>query len=121
MEPAPERLHPTAWAVLRALRAGAPLSRNKHFALFQDARIRKALRLHRYLESVARDVERHPDELRVEALEGGQWRLRIEIPTLHGRRIAHLTAWELERLAEISPEVAASLRRLAGVSERRDA
>ncbi len=110
-----ESLHPTAVAVLRALRAGAPLSRNKHFALFQDPRIHRALKLHRYLTSVARDVTNHPDQLQVERFDDGQWRLRIEVTMLHGRRIAHLTDWELSRLAEISPKVAALLRERAGI------
>lgn len=113
---APQDLHPTAWAVLRALRAGARLSRNKHFALFQDSRIRKALKLHRYLVSVADDVTDHPDDVQVERVDEGHWRLRIEVQTLHGRRVAHLTDFELGLLAEISPAVAELLRRRAGLS-----
>lgn len=116
MASAQEHLHPTAWAVFRALRAGARLSRNKHFTLFQDARIRKALRLHRYLTSVAADVMAHPDDLQVEPVDDGHWRLRIEVATLHGRRIAHLTDWELSLLAEISPAVADLLRCRAGIA-----
>jgi hypothetical protein len=115
MATAQEHLHPTAWAVFRALRAGAHISRNKHFALFQDARIRKALRLHRYLTSVAADVTAHPDDLQVDSIDDDHWRLRIEVATLHGRRIAHLTDWELSLLAEISPTVAELLRSRAGI------
>jgi hypothetical protein len=115
MATAEDHLHPTAWAVFRALRAGVRISRNKHFALFQDARIRKALRLHRYLASVAADVTAHPDELVAEPVDDAHWQLRIEVPTLHGRRVAHLTDWELTLLAEISPTVADLLRRRAGI------
>jgi len=115
MATAEEKLHPTAWAVFRALRAGVRLSRNRHFALFKDARVRKALRLHRYLASVAADVGAHPDELVAEQVDDAHWRLRIEVPTLHGRRVAHLTDWELCLLAEISPAVAELLRRRAGI------
>lgn len=116
METAEAHLHPTAWAVFRALRAGARLSRNKHFALFQDTRIRKALRLHRYLNSVATDLLAHPDDVRVDAVDDGHWRLRIEVPTVHGRRIAHLTDWELALLVELSPAVADLLRTTAGIA-----
>ena len=116
MPTAEEHLHPTAWAVFRALRAGARLSRNKHFALFQDKRIRKALRLHRYLASVASDLLAHPDDLRVDAVTDAHWRVRIEVPTVHGRRIAHLTDWELTLLIELSPAVADLLRTRAGIT-----
>ncbi|MSP73485.1 MAG: hypothetical protein EXR76_15200 [Myxococcales bacterium] len=112
----PDELHPTAWAALRALRAGVRLSRNRHFPLFADARFRKALRLHRYLRSVAKDVESSPDQLRVEVQDEGlgTWKLRIEMPTLHGRRVAHLTAFELQLLAEDAPSVALLLAERAG-------
>jgi len=109
MSRCPAELHPTTWAVLRALRAGARISRNRHFYLHTDPRVRRAMQLHRFLRSVVHDVRTYPDELRVERLVPNGHRdlaLRIEFPLLRGRRIAYLAAFELELLANDAPEVA---------------
>lgn len=119
---AAEDLHPTTWRMLRALRAGVPISRNRHFALFQDAHVRRAVELHRFLRSVAEDVRRYADQLTVSASrpqdgERGAHALRLDFERLHGRRTAYLTDFELTLLAEDSPQVAQLLRaRIAGAN-----
>ncbi len=105
-------LHPTTWATLRMLRAGARLSRNRHFYLFQDPRARRALRLYRYLQSVVRDVERCSDTLSVTRVDG-RYALRVEFPLLRGHRTAHLSEFELRLLADEAPQVATMLEELA--------
>lgn len=102
-------LHPTTWAVLRALRAGVPLSRNKHFDLFQDARVRKAIRLHRFLESVVKDVERCGETAQVQVVErdpAHRFALRVDFPRVHGHRTVYLSQFELRLLGEHAPDVA---------------
>ena len=107
--------HPMTLAVLRALRGGAKLSRNRHFSLFQDPRARKALRLHRYLESVVRDVRTYHQDLSVfrsiKPGHAGEYALRIEFPIINGHRTAYLRDAELRLLAEDAPEVAQLLNR----------
>lgn len=105
-------LHPTTWATLRMLRAGAKLSRNRHFYLFKDPRARKALRLHRYLESVVRDVERCADTLEVARVDG-RYALRLDFPLLRGHRTAYLSGLELRLLADRAPQIAELLEELA--------
>lgn len=103
----PDGMHPTTWQALRALRAGARLSRNRHFYLFKDPRVQRAVKLHRYLESVARDVEAHAEHIEVSVVgEGDRCSLRIDFPLIHGRRTAYLSAAELALLAERAPHVA---------------
>ncbi|MFZ4737043.1 MAG: hypothetical protein ACOYM9_13910 [Bradymonadia bacterium] len=114
---ATETLHPTAQAALHMLRAGVPLSRNRHFELFRDPRVRRALRMHRYLRALAAQVRAAAGELTVERVtqEGsGGWVVRVELPDVRGRRTAFLTPFELSLLAEDSPDIAARLRELAG-------
>ena len=107
----PDGIHPATWKVLRALRAGARLSRNRHFNLFTNPRARRALSVHRYLTSIARDVAQNPDDICVERIPGDHagYALRIEIPLVRGRRTAYVSAYELALLAEDAPEVAALL------------
>ncbi len=111
-------LHPTTWRVLRALRAGARLSRNRHFALFQDRHTRRAITLHRFLQSVGRDVEAHGEGLEVSLVEaptsGERFALKVHFPRLHGRRIAFLSAFELHLLVEDAPHVARALEAALG-------
>lgn len=108
--PPPDGLHPTTWAVLRALRSGARLSRNRNFYLFQDPRARRAIKLHRYLDSVVRDVRAQQGQVSVDLVESaeaaGQIALRVEFPVINGRRTAYLSAAELALIAERAPEVA---------------
>lgn len=118
---APHGLHPTTWMVLRALRSGARLSRNRNFYLFQDPRARRAIELHRYLESIIRDVRAHGREVEVRRVAAdeqgaGSFALRVDFPLLHGHRTCYLSRLELDLLAEQSPEVGRLLRtRLDGV------
>lgn len=115
MSERPREVHPITWRVLGALRAGARLSRNRHFYLFQDPRAREAKRLHRFLGSLVQDVRRNPGDVHVERVgEGeGRYALRIEIPHLGGRRTAYLAQFELELLAADAPEVARLLTEAA--------
>ncbi|MEZ4465009.1 MAG: hypothetical protein R3F60_30125 [bacterium] len=111
--------HPTTVRVLRALRAGARLSRNRHFVLYEDPHTRRAIALHRYLRSVVRDVEQHGDGLEVERLErpaspGRRFALQVRFPRLHGRRVAYLSAFELSLLVEDAPHVARILEACLG-------
>ena len=113
MDTCPSGFHPLTLAVLRALRGGAKLSRNRHFSLFQDPRARQALRLHRYLQSVIADVRAHGEALAVtrasEPGHAGEYALRIDFPLLNGRRTAYLREQEIRLLAEDAPEVAGLL------------
>lgn len=103
----PTSFHPLTLYWYRALQGGARLSRNRHFELFKDPRVREALRLHRYLKSIARDVEEQADSVSVSVCdEKGVWMLRVEYPQVYGRRVAYLKQHELKLLAEIAPQVA---------------
>lgn len=108
-----QRMHPTTWATLRALRGGAQLSRNRHFNLFEDPRARRALRMHRYLMSIVADLEANEGELTVTTVEDaeGRYALRLEFPCLHGHRVAFLSELELELLAEDAPAIAELIAR----------
>lgn len=117
-EPAPPPgLHPTTWTVLRALRSGARLSRNRNFYLFQDPRARRAIQLHRYLESIIRDVRACGDRVGVQRISpeqrgaAGEFALRVDFPLLHGHRTCYLSRLELTLLAEQAPAVGRLLAR----------
>lgn len=109
-DPPPLGIHPTTWMVLRALRSGARLSRNRNFYLFEDPRARRAIKLHRYLEGLIRDVKAAGDQISVHIVDGCETprdvALRIDFPVLHGHRTAYLSRIELRLLAEQAPEVA---------------
>lgn len=109
-EPPPLGIHPTTWTVLRALRSGARLSRNRNFYLFEDPRARRAIKLHRYLESLIADVRAAGNDLSVRIVDGCETprdvALRVDFPVLHGHRTAYLSRVELRLLAEQAPEVA---------------
>ncbi len=115
MSEPPAEMDPTIWRTLKALRGGARLSRNRHFDLFADPRARRAIRLHRYLQGLARALaEADADDLAVHRAGGevaGDYALRIEFPVVHGRRTAYLSETELRLLAEHAPEVARLLDR----------
>jgi hypothetical protein len=88
--------HPLTWQVLRALLAGRALSRNRHFALYQDPHAREARRLHRLLRSVARDLERaeghiHLSPLGPEPVDGAL--LAAVLGTAPPEEGAGLLAW----------------------------
>lgn len=119
--PHPADLHPTTWRMLRALRAGVRISRNRHYALFQDANVRRAIELHRFIRSIAADVQRGADAVTIDVLapdaaQRGGYLVRLDIRRLHGTRTAYLTEVELNLLAEDAPEVGALL-----AQARRDA
>ena len=107
-----DEIHPTTLRILKALRGGAKLSRNRHFSLFRDPKARQGLRLFHYLRSVADDVREHHNRLNVavvgdEEMSVGDIALKIDIPLLNGHRTAYLRRVEFELLAEDAPEVAA--------------
>ena len=110
METTPPDMHPITWRVFQALRAGAPLSRNRNFNLFRDPRARRALTLYRYLRSVAKDVRANAESLTVHEIDDGEtvgeFALRLDFPVLHGHRTAYLRSTELALLAQDEPEVA---------------
>ncbi len=116
MESVDKPLHPTTWATFRMLRAGARLSRNRHFYLFEDPRARRGLRLHRYLKSVVADVERYAETMAVTRTDD-RYALRLDFPLLRGHRTAYLSGVELELLAEQAPQVAQLLAELATSSD----
>ena len=124
-EQRPTEVHPTTWRMLKALRAGAPLSRNRHYFLYKDPRARRAIKLHRYLLSLARDVQAHAREVSVSVVDGpvaGEMALRVEMPLVHGRRTAYLSRFELALLAEHAPHVARLLsEQLDGADDFEDA
>ncbi len=91
--------------VVRRLRDGSGLSRNRHFLTFASPEGRKALRIHRHLRSVERDLAR---AVRAEVDRGGE-RVRIDIRTGAGSRSAWLTQAEFRLLCE-SEAVRAVLR-----------
>ena len=104
-----DSFHPKTWRILSALRAGEKLSRNRNFFLFKDPRARRALDLHRLLDSVARDLRRNPETVVVERVNrstsDGRFSVRIEMPVLHGRRTVYLSPIEFELLSQASPEI----------------
>ncbi len=102
----PADFHPLTWHWYRALRGGARLSRNRHFELYKNPRVLEALRLHRYLKGVARDVSENADSVTVTVCDDGVSALRVEFPQVHGRRVAYLKPRELRLLAEMAPLVA---------------
>ena len=110
MSDRPNEMHPTTWRILRSLRSGARLSRNRHFALYQDPWARRAIRLHRYLESVEAAVRDHHSKLSVSEVHRedvvGPYALKIEFPVVRGTRTAYLRKVEIEFLAQEAPEVA---------------
>lgn len=77
---------------------GAPLSRNRHFALFSTPAGAHALRVHRYLRSLERDLARHADALLVAEARGPEVELRLEIPSLRLVRTARLTPDDLRSI-----------------------
>ena len=86
-----DEIHPTTLRILKALRGGAKLSRNRHFSLFRDPKARQGLRLFHYLRSVADDVREHQSRLNVavvgdEEMSVGDIALKIDIPLLNGHR-----------------------------------
>ncbi|MGM0578132.1 MAG: hypothetical protein ACQEXJ_20575 [Myxococcota bacterium] len=90
---------------LRALEArGIRLSRNANFELFREPSNRRALRLHRYLEGLAKEIRRGHEEgalsVGLEETPGGALRLRLRREDLALVQTATLEPAEMEALAE---------------------
>ena len=84
--------------------AGQPLSRNRHYDTFANPHGRRALRISRHLQSLAKDIvetKQAGGPVRVERQEAdGQVLVRLEIIALKARRTAFLSAEEFELLLE---------------------
>jgi len=88
--------------VERLFDPGQPLSRNRHFHVFDNPEGRKALRVSARLKTLQRDVKaclsaRGPDAVRVRRVEGG-YEVELDLTHLGGRRVAKLDEAELEIL-----------------------
>ncbi len=96
---------PLAFRLLRRLRdPGTPLSRNRNLGTFESKEGRSALRTHRLLRSLERDLGNleEPEGLRLRA-EGGRVRLMIDQPALKVRREAILERLAFDELMASSP------------------
>ncbi len=96
-------------AVLR-LRQEPGFSRNRHFATFSSPEGRKAMRIHRHLRSIERDLS---VGWAATVEEEGPERIRLVLRHRKGRRLAYLSASEF-RLLCTSPIVRAALGIEAG-------
>jgi hypothetical protein len=95
--------------LVERLRASSGLSRNRHFHTFAAPDARRALRIHRQLSSLERDIARHgPQGKLAVSRDDGAVHVRLEVPLLRAVRTATLTHEEYEMLAA-SPEVGALL------------
>jgi hypothetical protein len=78
------------------------LSRNRHFYTFANPQGRRALRISRHLQSLARDIvtaSRSGGPIRVERIEeNGQVRVLLELEKLKARRTAVLSVDEFKLL-----------------------
>jgi hypothetical protein len=84
--------------VVRRLREEPGFSRNRHFAAFSSPEGRRALRIHRHLRSIERDLARGSIAT-VERDAGDGDRVRITLRSRRGLRVAWLTRAELRLLA----------------------
>lgn len=90
-------------AVLR-LREDPGFSRNRHFAAFSSPEGRRALRIHRHLRSIERDLS---GGYRASATHEAQ-RVRLDLEGKRGRRVAWLTRSEF-RILMTNPIARAAL------------
>jgi len=97
--------------VVRRLREEPGFSRNRHFLAFSSAEGRRALRIHRHLRSIERDLARGSEV----TLTGQDDRLRLDLRSKGGTRTAFLTRDEL-RLLSTSPLVRAALGEALGAA-----
>jgi hypothetical protein len=83
------------------------VSRNRNFELFHSPAARRALRIHRMLRQLEKDLLRHATRgtLRVIRLPGDRVMLELEVPHLKLRRRVFLEEAELALIAQV-PEVA---------------
>lgn len=110
-------MRPVTAVIVKRLRQGL-MSRNRHYRFFLRPEAREALRIHRFLRSVERDL------LRLRRVEDGRVRVRqqdgqpavvltLEIPRLRALRTCALSRTEYGLLLE-NPDVRAILADRAG-------
>ena len=91
----------------RLWHAGAALSRNRNFDLYEPRAARRLLRLHRWLRQLERDLRscatRGDVRLRDESTSARAIVLELTIPSLSFRRTVYLAADELSLLRESEP------------------
>jgi hypothetical protein len=83
-------MDPFVERVVRRLRSEPGFSRNRHFATFSSPEGRRALRIHRHLRSIERDLSRGSSA----TVDRGSDRVRLTLRSKRGRRYAFLTASE---------------------------
>ena len=93
--------------VVRRLREEPGFSRNRHFATFSSPEGRRALRIHRHLRSLERDLA-GAHSVQLEPLEREAGRVKLTLRSRFGLRTAFLTLAEL-RILWTSPLVRAAI------------
>jgi hypothetical protein len=81
--------------VVRRLREQPGFSRNRHFLAFASAEGRRALRIHRHLRSIERDLAAGSEA----TLTREDDRVRLDLRSRRGARTAYLTFDELRLLS----------------------
>lgn len=97
-------MDPFVERVVRRLRKERGFSRNRHFFAFSSPEGKRALRIHRHLRSIERDLS---DGSRA-SVEHEAARVRLTLSSKAGRRTAWLTHDEF-RILCMSPMVRAAL------------
>jgi hypothetical protein len=95
--------------VERLLDRSTPMSRNRHFHTFETAEGKRALRISRRLQALARDVAKcraEGGQPRVTRREGAQGEVKVEV---------HLERLKSSRVTTLEPEEFDLLCGLAGV------
>jgi hypothetical protein len=99
--------------LIRLRRQGVKLSRNRNYDLFESQVARRALKLHRMLRHLERELLRYTRhdgvEVRLGPADGQHCAIEVRVPLLHLRRTIYLRAGELELLRE-TPELERLLR-----------
>ncbi|MBA2662320.1 MAG: hypothetical protein H0U74_08490 [Bradymonadaceae bacterium] len=95
-------------------------SRNRNFEAFEDARVKRAVRIYRHLRSLERDLLALHDTsgaVRLEAVdcEGDQMTVRLTFAERRGLRVSYLTRREWLLLLE-NERVSDILRQLMAVA-----
>jgi hypothetical protein len=90
--------------VVLRMRQDPEFSRNRHFAALSSSEGRRAVRIHRHLRSIERDLSRGW----VGTVDHEAERIRLSLRSHQGRRIAYLTAGEFRILCS-DPDVRATL------------
>lgn len=84
---------------------GQPLSRNRHFHTFETPEGKQALRIHRRLRALQRQIlacrAEGGDVRLVHAEEGGESRVELRMDRISGRSVSMLREAELELLCEL--------------------